>query len=104
MESQEDKYRRASERVAQLRKFYGKLGTFLLVGGLFLAFNYYSNGLRYPWFLWVVGFWGLGIAIEAFKLFGTNLFLGRNWEQRKIREQMEKEEVDFMRNSRKYNQ
>ena len=91
MEGQEDRYQRAKERVTELRKFYGKLGSFLLFGILFLGFNYYSNGLRYPWFLWIVGFWGLGIAIEAFKLFGTDLFLGKNWEQRKIQEQMEKE-------------
>lgn len=91
MEGQEDRYQRARARVAALRKFYGKLGSFLLFGILFLGFNYYSNGLRYPWFLWIVGFWGLGIVIEAFKLFGTDLFLGKNWEQRKIQEQMEKE-------------
>ncbi|WP_299207858.1 2TM domain-containing protein [uncultured Dokdonia sp.] len=91
MEDQENKYERARKRVAQLKRFYGKLGGFLLFGLLFLGFNYYSNGLRYPWFLWIVGFWGLGVGIEAFKLFGTDLFLGKNWEQRKIKEQMEKE-------------
>ncbi len=92
MEHQESKYHRAAARVATIKKFYGKLGSFLLFGTLFLGLNYYTNGLRHPWFLWIVGFWGLGIVIEAFKVFGTDILFGKNWEERKIKEEMNKEE------------
>lgn len=92
MEHQDSKYRRAASKVAEIKKFYGKLGGFLLFGFLFLGLNYYTNGLRHPWFLWVVGFWGLGIMIEAFKIFGTDFLFGKNWEERKIREEMNKED------------
>lgn len=92
MESQDSKYERAASKVAAIKKFYGKLGGFLLFGLLFLGLNYYTNGLRHPWFLWIVGFWGLGIVIEGFKIFGTDILFGKNWEERKIREEMNKED------------
>ena len=35
-------------------------------------------------------FWGIGIAFHTFKVFGFGLLLGKNWEDRKIKEFMEK--------------
>lgn len=95
MEFQEDKYRRAASRVKKIRKYYGSVITFILFTIIFICVNYYSNGLRYPWFLWIIGFWGLGIVIEGFKLFGLDLMLGRNWEKRRIEEEMRKEDDSY---------
>ncbi len=92
MDHQDLKYQRASSRVAVLKKFYSRLGSFLLFGLLFLGLNYYTNRLQSPWFLWIVGFWGFSIAIDAFKIFGTDFLFGKNWEERKIKEEMNKED------------
>lgn len=92
METKQEKYIRAAELVRSRRKYYGKLLTFAIACLFFIGLNYYLDKLRYPWFLWVVGFWGLGLAIEGFKLFGTNLIFGKDWEDRKIKELMEKDE------------
>ncbi len=92
MEFKDDKYKRAVSRVSAIRKYYGSVIMFILFTIIFVSVNYYSNGLRYPWFLWIIGFWGLGIFIEGFKLFGLDLMLGRNWEKRKIKEVMRKED------------
>ncbi|MFP2996682.1 2TM domain-containing protein [Spongiivirga sp. MCCC 1A20706] len=88
----ENKYIRAKERVEQLKKFYGKLGTYLVIIAMLAAINYYTNEFRNAWFLWVAGFWGLGIIIDAGKTFGISLLFGRNWEERKIRELMNEDD------------
>ncbi len=94
MESKEEKYIRAAERVRTIRKYYGKLVSYAIAFILFLSLNYYIDQLNNPWFLWIVGFWGLGLLIEGFKIFGTNMLFGKGWEERKIKEQMEKEESE----------
>ncbi|MBL7472607.1 2TM domain-containing protein [Robertkochia sediminum] len=82
---------RAQERVQELRKFYTGIVTYLFVVGILAGLNYYTNEFRNPWFLWVAGFWGLGILFQAAKLFGFNLLFGKKWEERKIQEFMEEE-------------
>ena len=42
--------------------------------------------------LWFV--WGIGLAFHAFGAFGKDLILGKNWEERKIREYMDKDKFD----------
>lgn len=88
---QEEKFMRARERVEELRKFYMGIATYLFVIGILAGVNYYSNGFRSMWFLWVAGFWGLGIIFHAAKIFGRNVLFGKEWEERKIREFMEEE-------------
>jgi len=88
----ENKYIRAKERVEKLKKFYGKLGKYIVIIAMLAVINYYTNQFRNPWFLWVAGFWGLGIVIEAGKTFGVDMIFGRNWEERKIRELMNEDE------------
>lgn len=102
MEAREEKYIRAAEKVRATRKYYGKLITFAIACAFFIGLNYYIDELRNPWFLWVVGFWGLGLAIEAFKLFGTNIMFGKGWEDRKIKELMDKESRENSSNSSLY--
>jgi hypothetical protein len=87
----DNKYLRAKDRVAQLKKFYGKLASYLLFIAFLAGINYYSNEWRSMWFLWVAFFWGIGIVIEAGKTFGLTALLGSNWEERKINEMMKKE-------------
>ena len=88
MKITDDKYLQAKERVKELREFYNHLFTFLLINILIAAINYYSNQWAYPWFLWVTGGWGIGIAFDALKTFRLNPFFNKEWEERKIREYM----------------
>ena len=87
--NQQSKYFRASERVSDLKKFYGQairgVIAILLVAGI----NYYLNEWYYPWFLWVVFGVGLSLTLKAIKLFGMNGIFGRDWEERKIKEYMD---------------
>jgi hypothetical protein len=36
-------------------------------------------------------YWGIGLAFHALGVFGNNVFFGKDWEERKIREIMEKD-------------
>lgn len=90
----DEKYRqekliRAKERVADLKKFYSGLMSYALVISVLAAINYYFDEWRYPWFLWAAFGWGIGLIFQAFKLFGRNPFLSKNWEERKIKEYMD---------------
>ncbi|MBW1689588.1 MAG: 2TM domain-containing protein [Deltaproteobacteria bacterium] len=45
------------------------------------------------WFYWVTIFWGIAILLHASRVFVLRgRFLGEEWEEKKIRELMEKEE------------
>lgn len=63
------------------------------------AINYYVNEFQNPWVLWVIGLSILGIVIETFKVYGISFILGKGWEQRKIREHMEREENENSSNT-----
>jgi len=44
------------------------------------------------WFYWVTIFWGIGIFLHASKVFILkDKFFGKEWEEKKIKEMMEKE-------------
>lgn len=99
METQKEKYQRATEHVQRVRKFYGKIVNAIIVSAVVAAINYYVNEFRNPWVLWVIGFSLLGIVIEAIKLYGVNFFLGKGWEKRKIEEHLKKEEQESSSNT-----
>lgn len=82
---------RAQERVAAIKKFYSGLISYVLVIGGLAGLNYYIDEWSYPWFLWAAFGWGIGIVINALKLFGRNPFFNKNWEERKIKELIDKD-------------
>ncbi|MAZ26194.1 MAG: histidine kinase [Cytophagaceae bacterium] len=90
--SKDNKYMRAKEKVERLRKFYTSLTAYLFVMALLAGINYYFNGLSYPWFLWAAFGWGIGLLFQAAKAFEWNPVASKDWEERKIREFMEREE------------
>ena len=91
LNTNETKYRRAQDRVSELKEFYGKIFRGILAIIIVAAINYYKNEWTYPWFLWVVFGVGLSLSIRAIRLFAANFFLGKNWEERKVRELMNKD-------------
>lgn len=87
--NKESKYHRAKEKVDAIKKFYGDLFRYVFVIGLLAAINYWTDGWRYMWFLWAAFGMGIGLVFKAIKTF--NPFLGRDWEDRKIKEFMDEE-------------
>ncbi|WP_298999265.1 2TM domain-containing protein [Flagellimonas sp. S174] len=88
----ETKYIKAKERVGRIRKFYTSLTAYVLIISGLGALNYYVNEWRYMWFLWAAFGLSIGLIFQAIKTFDLNPFFGKAWEERKIREYMDKEE------------
>jgi len=86
----ENKYLRAKKNVDEIKAFYGRairgIVAILIVG----AINYYLNEWQRPWFLWVVFGVSLSLFIRASKIYGLNMIFGKDWEERKIKEFIEK--------------
>ncbi len=80
------KYRRAKKHVEDIKGFYGSLVAYCVVIP-FLVFVNYRTHWDFQWFWFPLFGWGLGLVIHAFKTFGY----GRDWEERKIRKIMEKD-------------
>ena len=87
--TEDDRYRAAKSRVAQLRAFYTHLTTFIVVNLFLLAINLLTD--RHSlWFYWVVLGWGIGLAAHAMQVYAGGTWFGRDWEERKIRELMDR--------------
>ncbi len=81
-------YYRAKKRVEQLKGFYGNLISYCCVIPvlIFINLNYMPE---FQWFWFSAAGWGFGLTMHAFQTFGY----GANWEQRKIQEIMNKEDI-----------
>jgi Na+/melibiose symporter-like transporter len=90
VDTQTEAYQRARRRVNQLRGFYSNLASYVVVIGFLAVLNLLTDP-NYLWFLWAAAGWGLGVALHAYSVFANNGILGREWEDRKIREIMERE-------------
>ncbi|MAT89250.1 MAG: histidine kinase [Flavobacteriaceae bacterium] len=90
--NREERYLRAKERVTHIKKFYSSLLFYIIFIAFLGALNYYTNQWRYMWFLWAAFGWGIGLFFQAAKAFRWNPFLGKNWEERKMKEFMDQEE------------
>ncbi len=86
MNKESQAYEKATKRVKELRGFYGNLTSYVLVISFLAVLNILTSP-GYLWFFWPMIGWGLGIAAHAVTTFG----IGKDWEERKIRELMEEE-------------
>ncbi|EDM44681.1 hypothetical protein SCB49_13955 [unidentified eubacterium SCB49] len=87
----EKRYENAQEQVAKLKAFYVHLGVYLIFVPVFLYLNYQSN-TSFPWAIFPIGGWGFGVAGHAAETFNWNPFFGKDWEERKIKELLDKED------------
>jgi len=87
---EEESYKRAKERVGELRGFYEHLIAYVVVNIMLVIINLVTSPDAL-WFYWVTIFWGIGVIWHAISVFGKRGKLGKNWEDKKIKEIMEKE-------------
>jgi hypothetical protein len=83
------RYEKAKERVEAIKGFYGNLVSYCVVIPVLAYINYRTTS-----FIWVIfpalG-WGFGLLGHGLKAYGYNPLFGKNWEEKKIREFMEKD-------------
>lgn len=79
-------YEKAARRVKELKSFYGNLTSYCIV----IPFLFILNMLTSPrelWFYWPMLGWGIGLIAHGANTFG----IGKDWEEKKIRQLMEQE-------------
>lgn len=91
---EENKYIKAKERVNKMKEFYANLVSYIGVNAFLIFLNYYT-GWEHKWFIYPLLGWGIGLLFHYFEAFGYYPFLGRNWEEKKIKELMNEEDKEM---------
>lgn len=86
----DDRYFKAKKRVEEIKGFYGNLIAYVVVNLGLLILNLVTSP-EVLWFFWPLFGWGLGVFFHGMKVFNYMPFLGKDWEEQKIKEFMEKE-------------
>ncbi|MFK5958924.1 MAG: 2TM domain-containing protein [Lutibacter sp.] len=96
--TEEQKYLRAKKKVKSIKGFYVHFMVYLLVNAFILLSRALSDGGWEVFWEWqsynTPIFWGIGLAFHAFGVFGMDIILGKNWEDNKIKELMNKDKRD----------
>ncbi len=96
MEESNIKYLEAKKRVKRIKGFYIHALVFILVNAFLVFINVYVNQneggpkIKISQFLTII-LWGLGLIVHGLSVFLPNFIFGSDWEEKKIRELMEKE-------------
>lgn len=86
-----ERYQHAQKQVEAIKGFYGHLASFVVIMLFFLFLNLKYTP-KYLWFFWPMLGWGIGLLFHGMKVFNFIPFLGKDWEQRKIKEYMEEDQ------------
>jgi len=81
----------AKKRVKKIKGFYKHLMTYVLVNGFLILLNVFSAKDGDYWFVFPLMGWGIGLLAHAANTFNWLPFLGKDWENRKIKQLMEEE-------------
>lgn len=87
---EQERYFKARKRVEDIKGFYGNLVAYIVVNIFLLIINL-ATSPKHLWFFWPMLGWGIGVIFHAMKVFNYMPFLGKDWEEQKIKEFMEKE-------------
>lgn len=89
--NEQDAYFRAKKKVKEIRGFYYNLACYCIVITGLLILNL-ATSREHLWFLYPALGWGIGLAFHGMGAFGITFMLGKDWEERKMREYMQKEQ------------
>lgn len=90
---EEERYFKARKRVEEIKGFYGNLIAYIVVNIGFVVLNLLTSP-KHLWFYWPMIGWGIGVAIHGMKVFNCLPFIGKDWEEQKIKEFMDKEKAN----------
>jgi hypothetical protein len=96
--TKEQKYVLARKRVEKISKFYKHLASYVIVNTFLTAIfivgdmndgDSFNEALLdyHNYKIWL--YWGIGIAFQALNTFGLNLFMSKDWEEKKIQKYMD---------------
>ena len=87
----EESYFKAKKRVEEIKGFYANLVSYIVVNCFLIVINLFTSP-QYLWFFWPLLWWGIGVIFHGLKVFNYMPFFNKDWEERKIKEFMDKDE------------
>lgn len=88
--NEQEAYKRARKKVREIKGFFANLMCYCLVIPILIYINLrFSPEFHWFWFS-MIG-WGTGVFFHGISAFGVIPFLGKDWEERKLREFMHQE-------------
>ncbi|GAB5565062.1 MAG: 2TM domain-containing protein [Winogradskyella sp.] len=93
----EEAYLRAKKKVDALMGFYWHLAVYIVVNGFLILLIGLNSNEGFSGFgpYATAVFWGIGLFFHFIGVFGPDFLFGKNWEKRKIKEFMDKEESNW---------
>ena len=86
--SEKELYEAARKRVEEKKGFFIHLAVYICVNILLVIIWAFLADGGYPWCLWPLGGWGIGILFHFLEVF---VFSGKTaWEKREIEKEMER--------------
>ncbi len=94
----QEAYKMAKQKVKKIKGFYTHLLVYLLVNTFIIVLNIkeLDEGESYFQFhnFTTAFFWGIGLVAHGFSVFVPYFIFGKDWENKKIKEFMNKEKND----------
>jgi hypothetical protein len=91
---EEIRYEIAAKRVKDLKGFYTHLAVYIVINIIILIGNQHwnesGNFFQLKNFSTAI-FWGIGLVAHGLNVFGLGLFFSKKWEEKKIKEIMDKD-------------
>lgn len=90
---EEKLYKDARKRVKRKKSYYSALISYFAVGTFLTFLNWYTQRDEetiHWWVIWVWFGWGIGMFFYTISFFKNGIVFGQDWEDRKIKEEMEK--------------
>ena len=91
-------YKKAKAQARNIRSFYVNLTSYCIVIPILIFIN-----LKYTpdfyWFFFSMAGWGIGLLFHASEAFNWNPLFGKQWEERKIKELLDKENHNSLKNN-----
>jgi hypothetical protein len=89
--NEDERYYQAKKKVEEIKKFYQHLTVYLLCNLIVIAVNLMTSpGFLY--FIFCLLGWGIAIVLHGLKTFDYAPFFDKDWQERKVKELMEKDE------------
>ena len=92
---EQERYDRAKKRVKKITGFYSHALVYMVINLIVVVINIQQLDAGESYFHWknfvTLFFWGIGLFAHGLSVFLPYAILGKDWEERKIKEFMEKE-------------
>lgn len=87
---EESNYLKAQKKIEDIKGFYGNLSSYIVIITGLIILNL-TTSPSHLWFFYPAIGWGIGVVIHGVSVFNYMPFLSKDWEERKMKELMDKE-------------